>query len=46
MPGWLTLGNQLTEVRLKDKGIIGRYQQAHPSVDVSEERMERNLERF
>ena len=44
MPGWLTLGNQLTEVRLKDRGIIERYRQAHPAMDVSEERMERNLE--
>jgi N6-adenosine-specific RNA methylase IME4 len=36
MPGWLTLGNQLTDVRLKDKAIIKRYQNAYPKQDVSE----------
>jgi len=35
MPGWLTLGNQLTDVRLKDKEIISRYKKCHPSQDLS-----------
>ena len=25
MPGWLTLGNQLTDVRLRDPDIIARF---------------------
>jgi mRNA (2'-O-methyladenosine-N6-)-methyltransferase len=36
MPGWLTLGNQLTEVRLKDPQIIADYKRAYPSHDLSE----------
>ena len=44
MPGWLTLGNQLIDVRLSDPGIIGRYKKAYPQQDLSEERMEHNLE--
>ena len=43
MPGWLTLGNQLTDVRLKDPEIISRYKKAYPNQDVSEEKMLRNL---
>lgn len=36
MPGWLTLGNQLTDVRLKDPEIIARYKKAYPTQDISE----------
>ena len=44
MPGWLTLGNQLADVRLSDRQIIARYKKAYPQQDISEERMEKNLE--
>jgi mRNA (2'-O-methyladenosine-N6-)-methyltransferase len=44
MPGWLTLGNQLTDVRLKDPQIIANYRRAYQSHDLSEERMEKNLQ--
>ena len=43
MPGWLTLGNQLTDVRLKDPEIIARYKKAYPTQDISEEKMQKNL---
>jgi mRNA (2'-O-methyladenosine-N6-)-methyltransferase len=36
MPGWLTLGNQLTDVLLKDPEVINRYKKAYPSHDLSE----------
>ncbi len=39
MPGWLTLGNQLTDVRLKDKNIIARFKKSCPNHDLSEEKM-------
>ena len=44
MPGWLTLGNQLSDVRLTNKEILGRYRKAYPQQELTEERMERNLE--
>ena len=44
MPGWLTLGNQLSDVRLTNQEILGRYRKAYPQQELSEERMERNLE--
>ena len=44
MPGWLTLGNQLTDVRLKDSEIIERYKKSYPMTDLNEIRMLRNLE--
>jgi hypothetical protein len=44
MPGWLTLGNQLTDVRLRDPDIIARFKKGYPNQDVSYEKMERNLE--
>lgn len=28
MPSWLTLGNQLTDARLTDPEILGRYRKA------------------
>jgi mRNA (2'-O-methyladenosine-N6-)-methyltransferase len=43
MPSWLTLGNQLTDVRLKDQDIIARYKKANPSHNISEEKMVKNL---
>ena len=44
MPGWLTLGNQLMDVRLKDPEIIARYKKAYPQQELTEDRMGRNLE--
>lgn len=44
MPGWLTLGNQLMDVRLKDPEIIARYRKAYTQQELTEERMARNLE--
>lgn len=44
MPGWLTIGNQLTDIRVRDPDILARYQKAYPSLDVSEERMQKNLQ--
>lgn len=44
MPGWLTLGNQLTDVRLRDPEIIARYKKTYPNQDISEEKMAKNLE--
>lgn len=38
------MGNQLTDVRLKDAEVIARYKKVYPNHDVSVERMERNLE--
>ena len=39
MADWLTLGNQLTDIRLSDQDIINRYRQAYPNQDLNESRM-------
>ena len=36
MPGWLTLGNQLMDVRLRDADIIARYKKTYPMHDLGE----------
>nr|CAI39087.1 Putative mRNA N6-adenosine-methyltransferase [Paramecium tetraurelia] len=42
-PNWITLGNQLPGVYLKDDGIRQRFMEAYPSVDISENNMNDNL---
>lgn len=43
MPGWLTLGNQLPGVYLRDKQILARYQQAYPEQKIDNEKMQGNM---
>lgn len=40
--GWLTLGNQLEGVYLKDQDIKQRFQEAYPHIDASDITMEKN----
>lgn len=40
---WITLGNQLPGVYLKDDGIRQRFAEAYPQVDISDQTMEENM---
>lgn len=44
MPGWLTLGNQLPGVYLKDEKIYERYRKTYPEENLDKAKMARNLE--
>jgi hypothetical protein len=43
MPGWLTLGNQLPGIRLRNIEILERYRAMYPDENITEERMRKNI---
>lgn len=45
-PGWITLGNQLPGLYIKDQDILRRYREAYPEQDLSEATMMNNLEKM